>query len=192
MLYSINKDKNIVSSPTYWLYQFLRLTGIDIYMQFQMLQNHRMLVSYVTIIEKQFGFISGRSTVLQLLHVLDKWTKILDKGGCVDIIQGAYHCSDSPLFRRPIIPTTHYSDNPLYRQPITPTAHFPTMQNRTQSTNPWFNQVYPTGWSVGQANLDDHGLDRMFWKGKGAFILGCTSPIKAIMIDRPGMGKVKN
>jgi hypothetical protein len=28
------------------------------------------------------------------------------------------------------------------------------MQNRTQSTNPWFNQVYPTGWSVGQANLD--------------------------------------
>jgi hypothetical protein len=36
------------------------------------------------------------------------------------------------------------------------------------------------------------GLDRMFWKGKGAFILGCTSPFKAIMIDRPGMGKVKN
>jgi hypothetical protein len=32
----------------------------------------------------------------------------------------------------------------------------------------------------------------MFWKGKGAFILGCTSPFKAIMIDRPGMGKVKN
>jgi hypothetical protein len=31
---------------------------------------------------------------------------------------------------------------------------FLTMQNRTQSTNPWFNQVYPTGWSVGQANLD--------------------------------------
>jgi hypothetical protein len=29
-----------------------------------------------------------------------------------------------------------------------------SMQNRTQSTNPWFNQVYPTGWSVGQANLD--------------------------------------
>jgi hypothetical protein len=33
----------------------------------------------------------------------------------------------------------------------------------------------------------DHGLDRMFWKGKGAFILGCTSPFKAIMIDRPGI-----
>jgi hypothetical protein len=32
--------------------------------------------------KKQFGFISGRSTVLQ--KVLDKWTEILDKG--VDII----------------------------------------------------------------------------------------------------------
>ena len=30
---------------------------------------------------KQFGFISGRSTVLQLLKVLDRWTKILDEGG---------------------------------------------------------------------------------------------------------------
>ena len=39
--------------------------------------------------------------------------------------------------------------------------------------------------------MTDHGLDKMFWKGKGAFILGCTSPFKAIMIDRPGMGKVK-
>ena len=51
--------------------------------------------------------------------------------------------------------------------------------------------VYPTGWSVGLI-LTDHGLDRMFWKEKGAFILGCSSPLKAIMIDRPGMGKVKS
>ena len=34
---------------------------------------------------KQFGFISGRSTVLQLLIVLDKWTEILDRGGAVDV-----------------------------------------------------------------------------------------------------------
>jgi hypothetical protein len=33
---------------------------------------------------KQFGFISGRSTVLQLLKVLDRWTEILDEGGCID------------------------------------------------------------------------------------------------------------
>jgi hypothetical protein len=36
--------------------------------------------------KKQFGFTSGRSTVLQLLQVLDEWTEILDKGGCVDTI----------------------------------------------------------------------------------------------------------
>lgn len=34
---------------------------------------------------QQFGFISGRSTVLQLLQVIDKWTEILDRGGCIDI-----------------------------------------------------------------------------------------------------------
>ena len=29
---------------------------------------------------KQFGFIGGRSTTLQLLHVLNIWTEILDQG----------------------------------------------------------------------------------------------------------------
>ena len=29
---------------------------------------------------KQFGFIGGRSTTLQLLRVIDEWTKILDNG----------------------------------------------------------------------------------------------------------------
>ena len=35
---------------------------------------------------RQFGFISGRSTTLQLLHVLNIWTEILDQGGSLDII----------------------------------------------------------------------------------------------------------
>ena len=37
---------------------------------------------------KQFGFISGRSTSLQLLyvHVVERWTKILDEGGSLDCI----------------------------------------------------------------------------------------------------------
>jgi hypothetical protein len=35
---------------------------------------------------KQFGFISGRSTSLQLLYVLERWTKILDEGGSLDCI----------------------------------------------------------------------------------------------------------
>ena len=35
---------------------------------------------------RQFGFISGRSTVLQLLRVLDEWTTALDEGHCVDVV----------------------------------------------------------------------------------------------------------
>lgn len=36
--------------------------------------------------KKQFGFLKGRSTVLQLLTVLDDWTKILEEGGQIDVI----------------------------------------------------------------------------------------------------------
>ena len=36
--------------------------------------------------EKQFGFIKGRSTVTQLLEILDKWTDWLESGGQIDVI----------------------------------------------------------------------------------------------------------
>jgi hypothetical protein len=36
--------------------------------------------------DKQFGFLGGRSTSLQLLNVLDNWTEILDKGGVLNVI----------------------------------------------------------------------------------------------------------
>ena len=99
---------------------------------------------------------------------------------------------------RSIIPTAHNSDSPLLRQPITPTAHYsdgPFSRQCKIELNP---QIHGLTKCIQQdvpsvrLILTDHGLDRMFWKGKGAFILGCTSPFKAIMIDRPGMGKVKN
>lgn len=35
---------------------------------------------------KQFGFMTGQSTTLQLLHVVDEWTKLLDEGGEADVI----------------------------------------------------------------------------------------------------------
>ena len=35
---------------------------------------------------KQFGFLRGRSTILQLLRVVDKLTKLLDNGGVIDTI----------------------------------------------------------------------------------------------------------
>jgi len=39
--------------------------------------------------DKQYGFISGRSTSLQLLHMLDWWTDYLEYGGQIDVL-----CSD--------------------------------------------------------------------------------------------------
>ena len=35
---------------------------------------------------KQYGFVKGRSTVLQLLKILDHWTTLLDGGGQIDVI----------------------------------------------------------------------------------------------------------
>jgi len=35
---------------------------------------------------KQFGFIKGRSTSLQLLKILDKWTELLENAGQIDVI----------------------------------------------------------------------------------------------------------
>jgi len=35
---------------------------------------------------KQYGFIKGRSTVLQLLKIMDEWTDFLDSGGQIDVI----------------------------------------------------------------------------------------------------------
>ena len=35
---------------------------------------------------QQFGFIKGRSTVLQLLNVMGSWTKALDNGESIDVV----------------------------------------------------------------------------------------------------------
>ena len=40
--------------------------------------------------KKQYGFISGRSTSLQLLAVLDKWTEVIDMRHTIDCIYMDY------------------------------------------------------------------------------------------------------
>ena len=40
--------------------------------------------------KKQFGFISGHSTVLQMFHVMKIWTSILDEGASIDTIYCDY------------------------------------------------------------------------------------------------------
>ena len=34
----------------------------------------------------QFGFLKGRSTMLQLLHIMEEWTSTLEKGGQINTI----------------------------------------------------------------------------------------------------------
>ena len=53
--------------------------------------------------DKQFGFISGRSTVLQLLHVLDKWTESIDKGHSSDVIYMDYQKAFDTVHHRRLI-----------------------------------------------------------------------------------------
>lgn len=58
---------------------------------------------------KQFGFISGRSTSLQLLHVLERWTQILDAGGSLDCIYLDFmKAFDKVPHRRLIYKLQHY------------------------------------------------------------------------------------
>ena len=40
--------------------------------------------------DRQYGFISGRSTTLQLLEVLDRWTEAIDKGYNIDCVYMDY------------------------------------------------------------------------------------------------------
>ena len=39
---------------------------------------------------RQYGFISGRSTQLQLLEILDIWTEVLDEGHSIECIYMDY------------------------------------------------------------------------------------------------------
>jgi len=59
--------------------------------------------------KKQFGFISGRSTTLQLLLVLDHWTEILDNGGSIDSVYMDFmKAFDKVPHRRLIKKMKHY------------------------------------------------------------------------------------
>ena len=61
---------------------------------------------------KQFGFLNGRSTSLQLLNVLDQWTKYLDEGRSVDCIYMDFQkCFDTVPHKRLIHKLKSYGIN---------------------------------------------------------------------------------
>jgi len=49
---------------------------------------------------RQFGFLRGRSTILQLLNIIDDWTMSLDTGGQIDCIMDFEKAFDKVPHRR--------------------------------------------------------------------------------------------
>jgi len=69
-------------------YRPVSLTSVICKIAESLIRNHIMIhfTSNNLFSSKQSGFINGRSTVLQLLHVLDTWVKNLDEGSQIDVI----------------------------------------------------------------------------------------------------------
>ena len=69
-------------------YRPVSLTSIICKLMEKLVKNQ--IVSHMTknklFSKKQFGFISGRSTTLQLLKVMNEWTEILDNGCSIDSV----------------------------------------------------------------------------------------------------------
>ena len=73
-------------------YRPVSLTSIVCKVMETVIRNHTIeyMKSNKFFTDRQFGFISGRSTSLQLLNVLDKWTEAIDQGKSVDCIYMDY------------------------------------------------------------------------------------------------------
>ncbi|MFZ2540121.1 MAG: reverse transcriptase domain-containing protein [Oscillospiraceae bacterium] len=69
-------------------YRPVSLTCICCKIQESFIRDHVMnfVLQNKFLSNKQYGFVKGRSTMLQLLHMLDKWTDYLEDGGQIDAI----------------------------------------------------------------------------------------------------------
>ena len=73
-------------------YRPVSLTSIISKVMETLVRNHIMNYMFDNSLfsNKQFGFLPGRSTVLQLLNVLDEWTQAIDSGNFIDCIYMDY------------------------------------------------------------------------------------------------------
>ncbi len=73
-------------------YRPISLTSVVCKILESLIRNHIMdfMTSNKLFSDKQFGFLPGRSSTLQLLKVLDIWTKALDEGWDIDVIYMDY------------------------------------------------------------------------------------------------------
>lgn len=69
-------------------YRPISLTSISCKILESLIRDHIMeyLLTNGLLSNRQYGFAKGRSTMLQLLHMLDRWTEYLENGGQVDAI----------------------------------------------------------------------------------------------------------
>ena len=57
---------------------------------------------------QQYGFVHGRSTMLQLLHMLDDWTEDLESGGQIDVIYTDYQKAFDKVPHRRLLNKTFF------------------------------------------------------------------------------------
>jgi len=63
---------------------------------------------------KQYGFIKNRSTALQLLHFMDKWTEYLEYEGQIDVMHSYFEKAFYKVpHKRLISKLTSYSFNSI-------------------------------------------------------------------------------
>ena len=69
-------------------YRPVSLTSVVCKVFEKIIRDHIMkyCVSHDLFTNRQYGFIKGRSTVMQLLKVLDDWTELLETGGQIDVV----------------------------------------------------------------------------------------------------------
>ena len=63
----------------------------------------RYLLENELLSNRQYGFIKGRSTMLQLLYVFDKWTEYLEDGGQIDTVYSDFEKAFDKFPRKRLI-----------------------------------------------------------------------------------------
>ena len=83
VIYKLKGSKNVAED-----YRPISLTSIMSRIMESIIRDSMMgyLKSNSILSDKQFGFMGQKSTILQLLKIVDEWTKILDSGGFIDVV----------------------------------------------------------------------------------------------------------
>ena len=107
--YKLKGSKNVAEN-----YRPISLTNIMSRIMISIIRDSMMgyLKSNSILSDKQFGFMGQKSTILQLLKIVDEWTKILDSGGFIDVVYCDFQKAfDTVPHNRLLDLLTHYGIN---------------------------------------------------------------------------------